>query len=67
MAGAARHGTSLFDLFSVPKFGTGDAATRRSINGWHQFAANLMVVVGFLHAAAAWRTNMCGGISFSPV
>ena len=50
---ASYRGTSLFDVWSVPKFGTGDAATRRSINDWHELAANLTLAVGLLHATAA--------------
>jgi cytochrome b561 len=61
---ASYRGMSLFGVWSVPQFGTGDAPTRRSINEWHELAANLTVFVGFLHAAAAlvhhyvWRDRL---------
>ena len=61
---ASYRGFNLFGVWSVPQFGTGDAATRRSINEWHEWAANLTVLVGLLHAAAAlvhhyvWRDRL---------
>jgi len=39
-------------------------AVRRSINGWHELAANLILLVAFLHAVAAlvhqyaWRDRL---------
>jgi cytochrome b561 len=48
----------------VPKFGAGVAATRRSINDWHELAANTLVALAALHAAAAlvhqfvWRDRL---------
>ena len=36
---ASYRGFNLFGVWSVPQFGTGDAATRRSINEWHEWAA----------------------------
>jgi cytochrome b561 len=50
---ASYRGFSLFGIWSVPQFGTGDAATRRNINEWHELAANLTVLAAFLHAMAA--------------
>lgn len=61
---ASYRGFSLFGMWSVPQFGTGDAATRRSINEWHELAANLTVLVAVAHAAAAlvhhylWRDRL---------
>jgi cytochrome b561 len=61
---ASYRGFNLFGIWSVPQFGTGDAVTRRSINGWHELAANLTMLVGLLHAAAAlvhqyvWRDRL---------
>jgi len=61
---ALYRGFNLFGVWSLPQLGTGDAATRRSINGWHELAANLTVVVACLHAAAAlvhqyaWRDRL---------
>lgn len=42
---ASYRGFDLFGMWSVLQFGTGDAATRRSINEWHELAANLTVLV----------------------
>jgi hypothetical protein len=53
-----------FGLWSVPQFGSGDAATRCSINGWHELAANALIVVATVHALAAlghhygWRDHL---------
>jgi cytochrome b561 len=61
---ASYRGTSLFGVWSVPKFGAGVAATRRSINEWHEIAANTLVALAALHAAAAlvhqfvWRDRL---------
>jgi len=64
IANASYRGFTLFGVWSVPRFGSGDAAVRRSINGWHELAANLTLLVAFLHAAAAlihqyvWRDHL---------
>jgi cytochrome b561 len=48
----------------VPKFGAGVAATRRSINEWHELAANTLLALAAFHAAAAlvrqfvWRDRL---------
>ncbi len=61
---ALYRGFNLFGVWSLPQFGTGDAATRHSINEWHERAANLTIVVACLHAAAAlvhqyvWRDHL---------
>ncbi len=61
---ALYRGFNLFGVWSLPQFGTGDAATRRSINEWHELAANLTVLGAGLHAAAAllhqyvWRDRL---------
>jgi cytochrome b561 len=61
---ASYRGFNLFGVWSVPQFGTADATTRRSINEWHELAANATVLVGLLHAAAAlihqyvWRDRL---------
>jgi cytochrome b561 len=57
-------GFNVFGVWSVPQFGTGDAATRRSINEWHELAANLTILIAFVHASAAlvhhyvWRDHL---------
>jgi cytochrome b561 len=64
IANASYRGFNVFDVWHVPRFGAGDAATRRAINGWHELAANLMMVVALLHATAAlihhyvWRDRL---------
>jgi cytochrome b561 len=61
---ASYRGFNLFGIWSVPKFGTGDAAIRHSINEWLGLAANLMILVAFIHAMAAlvhqyvWRDHL---------
>lgn len=64
IANASYRGFSIFSIWTVPRFGTGDPATRRSINDWHELAANLTLFVAFIHAAAAlvhqyvWRDHL---------
>jgi cytochrome b561 len=64
IANASYRGFNLFGAWSVPRFGSGDAAMRRSINGWHELAANLTLLAAFLHMAAAfvhqymWRDRL---------
>ena len=53
LANASYRGISVFGVWSVPQFGTGDRAMRRAINGWHELAANTILVVALCHAAAA--------------
>lgn len=61
---ALYRGFNLFGLWALPQIGTGDAATRHSINEWHELAANLLVAVAALHALAAllhqhvWRDHV---------
>ncbi|CEG09830.1 hypothetical protein BN961_03262 [Afipia felis] len=61
---ASYRGFNLFGVWSVPQLGAGDAATRHNINEWHELAANLTVLVAFLHAMAAlvhqyvWRDDL---------
>ena len=64
LANASYRGYSVFDLWHFPQFGTGDRAMRRSINGWHELAANATLVLALVHAAAAlvhhylWRDEL---------
>jgi cytochrome b561 len=44
-------GYNLFDLVSLPQIG--DRAMRKPITHWHGFAANVLLVLAGLHAAAA--------------
>ncbi|HSU05145.1 MAG TPA: cytochrome b/b6 domain-containing protein [Acetobacteraceae bacterium] len=45
------HGEVIFNLFRLPAFG--DRPLRRLISGWHALAANAVLIVAGLHAAAA--------------
>lgn len=47
---AFAQGDSVFGLFALPAWGAGLA---RSLRGWHSLAANAILVVAGLHAAAA--------------
>jgi cytochrome b561 len=38
---ASYRGFNLFGVWALPQFGTGDSATRHSIDEWHELAANL--------------------------
>lgn len=61
---ALYRGFNLFGAWSLPQVGTGDTATRHTIDDWHEIAANLTVLVALLHAAAAllhqyvWRDQL---------
>jgi cytochrome b561 len=50
---ASYRGFSIFGIWSIPQFGTDDPAIRRSITGWHGLAANALVAIAAVHAAAA--------------
>ena len=61
---ASYRGFNVFGIWAVPQFGTGDTATRHSINEWHELAANLTIFVALAHATAAllhqylWRDHL---------
>ncbi|MGY3619263.1 cytochrome b [Bradyrhizobium sp. USDA 10063] len=61
---ASYRGFDVFGLWSVPQFGSGDAATRHSINEWHELVANALMLVAAVHALAAfghhyvWRDHL---------
>ena len=48
---AVVRGYNLFDLVSLPQIG--DRAMRKPITHWHGLAANLLLALAGLHAAAA--------------
>lgn len=64
LANAVAHGSTLFGLVNIPKFDAGDSTLPRAINGWHSLAANALLVLAGLHAAAAlmhatlWRDGV---------
>jgi cytochrome b561 len=61
---ASYRGFNLFGIGSIPKFGTDDPTIRHSLNEWHGLAANMMILVAFVHALAAlahqylWRDHL---------
>jgi cytochrome b561 len=50
---ATYSGYDLYGVLTIPQLGNGDRATQRSINTLHEWAANLLVLTAFFHAAAA--------------
>ena len=64
IADASYRGFNLFGVWSLPQFGTGDTATRHSIDEWHELAANLLILIAFAHTVAAlahhyvWRDRL---------
>jgi cytochrome b561 len=46
-------GDSIFNLFRIPVFDPGNRSLARLIHGWHALAANAILIVAGLHAAAA--------------
>lgn len=61
---ASYRGFNVFGVWSVPQFGSGDAATRHGINEWHELAANALMLVAAVHGLAAlahhyvWRDQL---------
>ncbi|MGO4403983.1 cytochrome b [Bosea sp. RAF48] len=49
----AARGWDLFGLVQIPSFAADDRALRRSINGWHELAANALICLAAFHAVAA--------------
>jgi len=66
IANASYRGSDLFGVLTLPQFGSGDAATARDINSWHEWAANLTVLAALFHATAAlghhyiWHDHLIG-------
>jgi cytochrome b561 len=50
-ANAFVRGYNLFDLISLPQ--VGEQVWRRPLTHWHGLAANILLALAFLHAAAA--------------
>jgi cytochrome b561 len=49
----AARGWDLFGVVQIPGFAPNDRALRRSINGWHELAANALLCLAAVHAVAA--------------
>jgi len=45
-------GDNLFNIYKIPSFAPGDKALRASVEDYHAFAANLLLIMAALHAAA---------------
>lgn len=45
-------GDTVFGLFALPSFAPGDKAVRKGIEGLHELAANALLAMAMLHAAA---------------
>ncbi|MDP9125062.1 MAG: cytochrome b/b6 domain-containing protein [Pseudomonadota bacterium] len=53
VANAWVRGDTLFLLWKIPAFDAGNTALRKSVEELHSWAANLLLIVAGLHAAAA--------------
>ena len=53
VANAWIRGDTLFLLLKIPAFDPGNTALRQTVEDWHAWAANLLLIVAGLHAAAA--------------
>jgi cytochrome b561 len=53
LANVCARGWDLFGLVQIPALAADDRALRRSINGWHELAANCLVALALAHAGAA--------------
>lgn len=51
IANAFIRGYNLFGIWALPK--VGDPSLRRAVNGWHELAANAIMLVALAHACAA--------------
>ena len=49
---AWQHGSNVFNLFSLPSFAPGNRVLAHQLGSWHALAANTVMVVAGLHAAA---------------
>ncbi|MDE2146639.1 MAG: cytochrome b/b6 domain-containing protein [Burkholderiales bacterium] len=52
LANAWERGDSIFGLFRIPSFDAADKALRHTIEDWHALAANVLLGLAGLHAAA---------------
>ncbi|MDR3536446.1 MAG: cytochrome b/b6 domain-containing protein [Acetobacteraceae bacterium] len=53
LANAWIRGDSLFNLFTIPSIAPGDKVLRGNVEDWHALAANAVLIVAGVHAAAA--------------
>lgn len=57
----AARGWDLFGIVQIPGFAVEDRALRRSINGWHELAANVLLCLAAIHAMAALYHQLVRG------
>jgi cytochrome b561 len=61
---ACYRGYELYGVLRLPQFGGADPGTQTRINWWHEWVANLTVLIAFCHAGAAlghqyvWRDHL---------
>jgi cytochrome b561 len=65
IANASYMGFDLHGVLAMPRFGNGDPGTERSINTLHEWAANLIVLIGFFTPRRHLATNISGAIAYS--
>lgn len=53
IANAWVRGDTVFGLFTIPKFDPNNKGLRKTVEGWHELAANALLIVAMLHACAA--------------
>ena len=64
IANAWFRGDTIFNLFKIPPLDANDKTLRETVENWHALAANTLLIVAFLHAAAAllhqfvWKDNV---------
>lgn len=61
IANVSARGWDLFGLVQIPGFAPEDRLLRRSINGWHELAANALLCVAAIHALAALYHQLVRG------
>ena len=53
LVNAGVRGDTVFGLFTIPAFDANNKALRETVEDWHGLAANALLIVAMLHAAAA--------------
>jgi len=57
----AARGWDLFGIVQIPGFAPEDRTLRRSINGWHELAANALLCLAAIHAVVALYHQLVRG------
>jgi len=61
LVNVAVRGWDWFGIVQIPGFASDDRALRRSINGWHELAANALLCLAVIHAVAALYHQLVRG------